>query len=53
MSFINLEQLPFVGMSDEFHGEKHGAPFSAHIVNRLPSCSALAKAGSAFCCYRV
>jgi hypothetical protein len=40
MSFIDLEQLPFVGMSYEFHGEKHGAPFSAYIVNRLPSCSA-------------
>jgi len=33
MSFINLEQLPFVGMSYEFHGEKHGAPVSAYIVN--------------------
>ena len=33
MSFINLEQLPFVGMSYEFHGEKHAAPVSAYIVN--------------------
>ena len=33
MSFINLEQLPFVGMSHEFHGEKQGAPISAYIVN--------------------
>ncbi len=32
MSFISLEQLPFAGMSSEFHGEKHGAPFSAYIV---------------------
>src|SRR3954452_11206642 len=36
MSFINLEQLPFVGMSHEFHGEKEGAPFSAYIVNARP-----------------
>jgi quercetin dioxygenase-like cupin family protein len=36
MSFINLEQLPFVGMSHEFHGEKQGAPFSAYIVNAKP-----------------
>src|ERR1043165_2526645 len=36
MSFINLEQLPFVGMSHEFHGEKEGAPFSAYIVNAKP-----------------
>jgi len=32
MSFISLEQLPFVGMSYEFVGEKEGAPFSAYIV---------------------
>jgi hypothetical protein len=32
MSFLNLEQLPFVGMSYEFIGEKQGAPFSAYIV---------------------
>jgi mannose-6-phosphate isomerase-like protein (cupin superfamily) len=36
MSFINLEQLPFVGMSHEFHGEKEGAPFCAYIVNAKP-----------------
>jgi hypothetical protein len=32
MSFLNLEQLPFVGMSHEFVGEKEDAPFSAYIV---------------------
>jgi hypothetical protein len=26
MSFLNLEQLPFVGISYEFVGEKQGAP---------------------------
>ena len=36
MSFINLEQLPFVGMSYEFVGETHGAPFSAYIVKAEP-----------------
>src|SRR3954451_19868558 len=36
MSFINLEQLPFVGMSHQFHGEKHDAPFSAYIVTAKP-----------------
>jgi quercetin dioxygenase-like cupin family protein len=36
MSFINLEQLPFVGMSHEFHGEKEDAPFSAYIVSAKP-----------------
>jgi quercetin dioxygenase-like cupin family protein len=36
MSFINLEQLPFVGMSHEFVGEIQGAPFSAYIVNARP-----------------
>ena len=36
MSFINLEQLPFVGMSHEFVGETQGAPFSAYIVNARP-----------------
>ena len=36
MSFINLEQLPFVGMSYEFVGEKEGAPFSAYIVAAKP-----------------
>ena len=36
MSFINLEQLPFDGMSHEFVGEKEGAPFSAYIVTAKP-----------------
>jgi hypothetical protein len=36
MSFINLEQLPFVGMSYEFAGETQGAPFSAYIVKAKP-----------------
>jgi mannose-6-phosphate isomerase-like protein (cupin superfamily) len=36
MSFIDLEQLPFVGMSHEFHGEKHDAPLSAYIVAAKP-----------------
>ena len=36
MSFLNLAQLPFVGMSYEFHGEKQGAPFSAYIVKAKP-----------------
>jgi len=36
MSFLNFEQLPFVGMSYEFHGEKQGAPFPAYIVNAKP-----------------
>jgi quercetin dioxygenase-like cupin family protein len=36
MSFLNLEQLPFVGMSYEFVGEKQGAPFSAYIVTAKP-----------------
>jgi quercetin dioxygenase-like cupin family protein len=36
MSFINIEQLPFEGMSYEFHGEKEGAPISAYIVNAKP-----------------
>ena len=36
MSFMNLEQLPFVGMSHEFVGETHGAPFSAYIVMAQP-----------------
>ncbi len=36
MSFIDLEQLPFVGMSHEFVGETHGAPFSAYIVKAEP-----------------
>ena len=36
MSFLDLEQLPFVGMSYQFHGEKQGAPVSAYIVNAKP-----------------
>ena len=36
MSFTDLDQLPFVGMSYEFHGEKEGAPFSAYIVRAKP-----------------
>jgi quercetin dioxygenase-like cupin family protein len=36
MSFTNLQQLPFVGMSYEFVGEKEGAPFSAYIVDAKP-----------------
>jgi mannose-6-phosphate isomerase-like protein (cupin superfamily) len=36
MSFTNLEQLPFEGMSYEFHGEKEGAPICAYIVNAKP-----------------
>lgn len=36
MSFINLEQLPFVGMSHEFVGAVQGAPFSAYIVAARP-----------------
>src|SRR5213595_2990749 len=36
MSFLNLEQLPFIGMSYEFVGEKQGAPFSAYVVRAKP-----------------
>ena len=36
MSFRNLQQLPFQGMSYEFIGEKEGAPISAYIVNAKP-----------------
>ena len=36
MSFIDLDQLPFAGMSHEFVGEIRGAPFSAYIVNAEP-----------------
>ena len=36
MNFLNLEQLPLVGMSYQFHGEKQGAPFSAYFVNAKP-----------------
>jgi quercetin dioxygenase-like cupin family protein len=36
MNFLNLDQLPFVGMSHEFIGGMHGAPFSAYIVTAKP-----------------
>lgn len=36
MSFLNLDQLPFVGMSREFVGAKQGAPFSAYLVTAPP-----------------
>lgn len=36
MSFTNLKELPFVGMSHEFIGERQGAPFSAYIVTARP-----------------
>ncbi len=36
MSFLNLEQLPFIGMSYDFVGETHGSPFSAYIVTARP-----------------
>jgi len=36
MSFIDLEQLPFVGMSHQFIGDTQGAPFSAYIVTAKP-----------------
>ncbi|HZR78349.1 MAG TPA: cupin domain-containing protein [Chthoniobacterales bacterium] len=36
MSFLNVEELPFKGMSYEFHGHEHGAPISAYIVNAPP-----------------
>jgi quercetin dioxygenase-like cupin family protein len=36
MTFIKFEDLPFVGMSYDFVGENHGAPFSAYIVNAHP-----------------
>ena len=36
MSFLDLKQLPFIGMSYNFVGEKHGTPFSAYIVNAPP-----------------
>ena len=34
--FTNLDQLPFEGMSYEFHGERNSAPISAYIVNAQP-----------------
>lgn len=36
MSFLNLDQLPFIGMSYDFVGENHGAPVSAYIVTAKP-----------------
>ena len=36
MAFLTLDQLPFVGMSYEFRGEKEGAPFSGYIVTAKP-----------------
>lgn len=36
MSFLDLDDLPFKGMSYEFHGERNGAPISAYIVNAPP-----------------
>jgi mannose-6-phosphate isomerase-like protein (cupin superfamily) len=36
MPFLTLNQLPFVGMSYEFHGAKEGAPFSSYIVTAKP-----------------
>jgi len=36
MSFLDVNELPFEGMSYEFHGEKHGAPICAYIVNAPP-----------------
>jgi len=34
--FTSLDELPFEGMSYEFHGDKNGAPISAYIVNAPP-----------------
>jgi mannose-6-phosphate isomerase-like protein (cupin superfamily) len=36
MQFLKFEELAFVGMSYEFHGEIQGAPFSAYIVKAEP-----------------
>ena len=36
MSFTSVEQLPFEGMSYQFHGDKQNAPISAYIVNAPP-----------------
>jgi mannose-6-phosphate isomerase-like protein (cupin superfamily) len=36
MSIINREELPFVGMSHEFVGEKHGVNISFFLVNAPP-----------------
>ena len=37
MSFLNLKQLPFVGMSYELHGDKQGASFPAYLVKAEPA----------------
>jgi quercetin dioxygenase-like cupin family protein len=36
MTFLDVNQLPFEGMSHEFHGKKQDAPISAYIVEALP-----------------
>lgn len=36
MSFLQLAELPFAGMSHHFVGETQGAPFSAYIVKAKP-----------------
>src|SRR6476659_19375 len=36
MSFLNLAQLPFVGVSHDFVGEKEGAPVAPYIVTAKP-----------------
>lgn len=36
MNFLTLEELPFVGMSYEFHGYKQGSPISAYLVKAPP-----------------
>jgi mannose-6-phosphate isomerase-like protein (cupin superfamily) len=36
MSFLSLQQLPFIGMSFNFVGEQHDAPICAYIVNAPP-----------------
>jgi quercetin dioxygenase-like cupin family protein len=36
MSFLDVEQLPFAGMSHEFVGQDQGAPFSAYVVTAKP-----------------
>jgi len=36
MSFLNFKQLPLIGISHEFIGERQGAPLSAYIVIAKP-----------------
>lgn len=36
MRVLNVDALPFAGMSHEFVGEKEGAPLSAYIVKAKP-----------------